>query len=431
MFCQACGSRNRDDAVFCENCGTRLDKGEPEMPVQAQTPPVYGAQMQPMPAPPVPPASAPIETVYVKPVKPVEKWVILFIAEVAVAALALIFLFHNAAKLFEASKIGERYFVAAANGDWREAYRMLEVEESDFINADAFETVNQTNRFPMVNTYSVNEQKELDLGALGTTVQITYRGLGDSYDSAYNVVLNRQPKKQFLFFDNWKVSADQIIMSDCTVQVPKGAAASVDGVELTAQSAGLSQSEEGYDIYTIPALFQGEHSVTVSMEGMETVEDSFDTGYNNGYRLYEMQVSEETAREVIAAGGSNLQEIYAAALGGSTYATIQNLFTSNEESGIEEDYQNLLEAMQNDDYYRIESIAFSEISGTSYSYTDDGVMVIEVSIPFTYQLDYTYEDWDEKQQQETYSSTDSVTFYFIQENGSWVLNNLGCHELYF
>ena len=89
--------------------------------------------MQPMPVPPVPPASAPIETVYVKPVKPVEKWLILFIAEVAAAVLALIFLFHNAAKLFEASKIGERYFVAAANGDWREAYRMLEVEESGFI----------------------------------------------------------------------------------------------------------------------------------------------------------------------------------------------------------------------------------------------------------------------------------------------------------
>ena len=28
MFCPECGSKNKDDALFCENCGTSLKRTE-------------------------------------------------------------------------------------------------------------------------------------------------------------------------------------------------------------------------------------------------------------------------------------------------------------------------------------------------------------------------------------------------------------------
>ena len=28
MFCQNCGAKNDDDAIFCESCGTRLERDD-------------------------------------------------------------------------------------------------------------------------------------------------------------------------------------------------------------------------------------------------------------------------------------------------------------------------------------------------------------------------------------------------------------------
>lgn len=413
MVCYRCGMQQKEDALFCENCGAALKNPvsvAPVMPPDCSNDVPYGASSGYM-------------------AKSMETWKILLIVEIIAAVFAVVVLFQNVTSFFGAQKVGERFFAAVTNGDWEEAYRMLEVDESEFINAAAFRKANESNGSSTVNTYSVSEKRNLEQGLNGTTITITYRKKGDSNDSTYNVYLNRQAKKQYLFFDNWKVASNQYMVQDFTISVPKGASAAIDGVPLS--KSYLSGSEEDGDSYTIPYLFAGRHEAEISMESMETVKESFDTAYDSSYRLYSMQVSEEAVQQALNMAGSNLQKIYAAALHCSTFPAIAELFTTNQEAGIEESYQTFMESMQEEGYSKIESLDMSKISGTAESYMEDGRAVIEVYMPFHYALTYSYEDWDGKRQTDTYKDEDSVTFYFIYENGSWVLNNLGCHSLYY
>lgn len=390
MICQKCGMSNREDALFCEYCGGKI-----EMPVGRSA---------------------------------AGKKIVLAVELVAIVLLFFL-CFRNVSGLFSAEKVGERYFVAMANGDWEEAYAMLEVEESEFINAKTYRQANAAKAFPQMNGYSVRKQTDLKENLLGTTIVITYRQKGDSTDYTYQAPLNRQSGKKYLLFDEWKVSPDQQIAKDCTIQAPQGASVSVDGIML-AQSY-LTESQGGFDCYTIPAIFNGVHEVTVTMEGMESETGSFDTAYDSRYSITDMRVAKETLEKTVELSGNALQQVYGAALQGSAYSAVSALFTADPDAGIEESYRDFMEGMQNDEYSRIEAIDMSNISGTASSYMEDGKAVIEVDVPFDYKLDYSYQDWDNAQKSDTYSSSDNVTFYFINENGSWVLNNLGCHTLYY
>ncbi len=405
MVCYRCKMKQSEDALFCENCGASLKN-----PAKTALVPPYAG-----------------ENGYAA--KSMEKWKILLAVEIIIAIFAAVCLFMNVAGLFEAPKVGERFFAAVTSGDWEEAYSMLEVDESEFINAAAYRKANEPYGASQVSAYSVSEKIDLEQGLGAKTITVTYRKKGESYDNTYYVYLNKQAKKKFLFFEDWKVNPERNLVKDFSVEIPKGASAKIDGIDLS--KSYFNGNEESFDSYTVPLLFAGMHEVTVSMENMETVEERFDTANNSSYSLYNMKVSDDAMKKALELAGGNLQKIYAAALHGSTFTAVAELFTSNQESGIEESYQDFMESMQEEDYSKIESVDMSGISGTAKSYMENGMAVIEVDMPFEYKLAYSYEDWNGKRQTDTYKDEDSVTFYFIYENGSWVLSNLGCHSLYY
>lgn len=418
MFCQECGTKNTDDSIFCANCGVRLERDavnqNQTQKVQPQGYPGAGVQSMP---------------------KKIEKWKLIFGVELVMIVLLLILAYKNAGTYFGAGEVAERYFLANANGDWSRAYQMLELDESDFVKEKDYEKMAAKDSLPKITTYTVGEIDALSGKELGTTVDIRYRSKGDSMDSTYTVSLNKQPGKKFLLFDDWKVSTDDIIAKDVTVRVPQDAKVILDGEKLSDSYLSKREDEEEHlDTYVVPQMFAGTHAVTVTMDGMKEDHGTLNTYNADSYTVYSLNPTEETMDKIIKTAGEDMQKVYEAAMHGDAFSTIADLYVSDKDEmeRIEDNYDTFLEAVQRNSRNTVNTLRISNISASAENYGWSDEMVMEVRLEFDYSVDFSYEDfWDGDIKQDSYDSSDSITYEFVYEDGEWLPRNLGCHTLYY
>lgn len=447
--CPNCGTVNMDDAQFCENCGTGLQAAGPNYapgtnPAQnnngliGQAVPNqnynanngYGMMSQPAQR------------------KPIPKWVPILVAEIAALALCIYGLTGVWKKGGSPERAAENYFVHIANGDWEKAYGQLDVEDSEFINAELFEKAQAQECLGIVSNYQLSSQnnkaineltselsglvEDLGLGeylnqeegsSLEQFVKIDYRIKGDTENNTYLAVLNKTPA-------GWKIGASGLIYKDYCVYVPKGAGVELDGISLK-DNYKLPEGEyedggEFMDVYQIPQIFYGTHEIKITMEDMEDVIETFQIDYGSSqYYKESMKVKEEVLDALAQKAGENMQKIYSAAMAGKGFKTVENLFTSSEEArkGIKESYENLLSGL-NEGSSQPTKANFQNITGDVYG--------SEVEMSFDYDLDYRYEDWwDEEWEVGNYKGEDQWVFQFVKEDGNWVQTNLGCEPLYY
>lgn len=430
MFCQNCGAPNSDDAVFCESCGAKLEKEDkPFLPNGQNGGNAINGNN----------ASYPAQAIRTVMHKPISKLTVVLIAEVIALVAVVYAIFSIGEKGFGAEQEATNYFINIANGDWEKAYKKLDIEESEFINSQMFAEANKENYLGSVNNYEVrtnSQNSPLEQGSsLGTVVTIDYRVKGNTENSSYAVTVNKQADKRYLFFDNWKVGASNLICQDYSIYVPQGASVAVDGILLDDKYAAADNVENGdyyEDVnlshYVIPQIFYGIHSITVSMEDRKDIADTIQIGYDNTqYYVENMQFKDEVLTELIQMAGEDMQQIYNAALAGKNLKTIENLFSQKEEymESIKESYDILLSGM-NEGSSVPAKISFSDITGNVYN---NGT---SVEVSFAYEVEYTYEDWwSGERKKDRYQGTDEWSFYFVKEDGNWVLANLGCENLYY
>lgn len=402
MICQNCGTQNGAGARYCENCGAPLETSY-SMPVRApQTP-------RPLPE------------------KKMNAWSVALVIEIAMILAGCALLYHNTAALYGAKKTGERYFAANMDADWEKAYEQLGIAQSEFINADAFARMNRETPGMKIAGYSVREQGDLSRGYYGKDVVVTYRVERESSDRTWTIPLKKEDSKKWGLFDDWKVLPDDMVCKDFEIRVPAGASAELDEISIEKYLEG---TQEGFDRYVIPSMFYGMHVIQVIMDGLETEKAEFDAS-GGSYVLNQMKVSRETEQKVLEKAGSNLKDIYAAAMQGKLYDEISGLFSQDLEYGIADAYQELSSSMQESGSCQAETLEISSVTGTARGYLEDGKIVIEANLSFAYAMTYSYDDYWDERQMDTFEGEDEATFYFIQENGNWVLRNLGCVSLYY
>lgn len=211
MFCQACGTPNDDAALFCESCGARLEKK--------------------------------------KTGKIISKEHIILFSEIVILCI-LIVVFYSVGELScSPENVAERYFVNVVNGNWEKVFQELDIEETPFINAERLSDADINRIFENINNYSVAQNtldrelwNELTNTDLGTVVTINYRLKGMDYDNRYEIPLNKQIDKKYLFFDDWKVGTGNLVCQNFSVYVPDGAKVMVDGIPL--DDTYLRETEE-------------------------------------------------------------------------------------------------------------------------------------------------------------------------------------------
>lgn len=467
MFCQNCGTKNNDTSIFCENCGARLEKpvqqapqveqvqeqpveSVQEQPVESvqeqpvervQEQPVESVQEQPMQEQPTQQAPTYQQTVQgqptqqepvyqqpmqqVKPKKKVSKSAIVIAVEVVALLALIVAAFKIGENAFSAEKVAEKFFVEVANQNYKEAYKILDIDESEFINEENFKNASCNMALDKVSKYEVRKSSDDDDEK---TVKIKYKG--KSGTDTYVINVEKKDGKKFLLFDNWEVNADSMIAKDFTLYVPNGAKVTVDGIELGDKYV---ESEDTYgQTYVIPKIFAGEHQVVVSQEGMQEVRKIVDTDDGSFY-VDQMSPGEEVLAEITDIATEDFKLIFEAAAERKDFSEIKSLLSSDEDylEALEDDYDNLVQQFETGGYETINKVQFSNIK----TETDEGYLTsadygVEVYITFDYYIEYT-DSWFDEISHETYDGDTYAYFEFVCEDGEWVLADMSGLYLYF
>ena len=323
MFCPNCGTKNIENALFCCNCGIKLEdftqppapavepentleveaadnaaeaaattepSAESETPMEPevtsvpevtvepttttaansvynspQTGSFYQAPQQPQMQPNAFAApngySAPVYAPQRAPRKPINPFMIVSLVEIVAFCIMIAVFFKVGQNTFGYENVAKNYFKSIADCDWDEVYGELELKESAFINKDAFLEMRKED--DKISYSKINAESTADKNT--ALVTITYYEKGSDYASGeLQVKLTRQSKKSFLFFDNWKVSSDNYVVNDFTIYAPQGADVYLDNQVIPDKYITKKSSTPDSDCYQIPQMFAGTHTSFIS-----------------------------------------------------------------------------------------------------------------------------------------------------------------------
>lgn len=303
--------------------------------------------------------------------KPVPKLLIAVIAE-AVAAVALIIgLVMVTGDRFSPETVALNYWEASMNHEWGKAYDYCSFPDSDLLSRQMYVNANANNDevldYTSVKVTDAAEEAKESMGDLSSLLGsdaseemddlnsddtkyyvIEYRIKGEEDKSYSYLTVTKTKDKNFLFWDDWKVTSSDSWASDVQLSIPENAKLTLNGAEVDDSDATV---EDGMKTITIPYLFTGEYQMSVTEEGMEDYNSMLQVGsYGIDGSYIELLPSQETVDQVAAKAGDDLKLIIESALSGKDFSEIESLFTEDALSDgyAEEDYADLVEELRGD-----------------------------------------------------------------------------------
>lgn len=396
MFCPECGSKNEDNAVFCNNCGMRLQEAGIENP------------------------SAP------KKREPLTSGDKILLAELSVAILSVIIFIVVYNMQYGAKNIAEKHVKAFFEEDWNTVYDTMYVDGADdFMDKEAFVTAQQINETGEKQHVAVMSVNKISGGFSSRAYHVVYRT--EDYSDTMTVEMKR---KGLL----WKVDdSDIYIIKNYTVSVPAGAKVSVDKIDVS-KSVKPSEKLEGYDTYVIPKVFGMTHYVELSGEELES-SGQLHTGYNNGNAEEDLPDSiiktgynEETIEKVMKQAESDIEEILNAASENKRFSEVsvfEDVYAKNKEYVID-GYEYLRDSVfgNGNSKYTLTKyqITNGEMNGSLPDYYEDSVVKVDIKGNYSYANAYIY--WDGDIERDDGEGTCSHSLYYINDGGTWKLYDM-------
>lgn len=160
-------------------------------------------------------------------------------------------------------RFAEEYFSNFITNNYEEMYKMVDCEESEFINLENF--VNKCKGEMVYGSITGYEMsKPVTEGNVKTYV-VTYFIGEDKTPNTYTITLRKQKEKTHIFFDTWKVSVDRFLIHNYKISVPVGTKVLMDGIDISNYKVG--KSEDGtLDNYSVNPIFSGDHTVSVHLD---------------------------------------------------------------------------------------------------------------------------------------------------------------------
>lgn len=449
MFCPECGAENRNDAVFCENCGADISKAFTEAQssaVKQENQPqsfendrqeqfFSAVQLQ---------NAAPVQAAAVRVKKPLKTSVKVLIG-VVLALVVLIVVFYNVAlRMFSPEKAAENYFSTLRAGDWSGAYSHLNVTESEFINQANFVKLMKKNQTPKIVNYSVvkdkapaSSKKSAD-GGLTKTVTIQYTVQNNSQPQELNVPLIRQPEKQFLFFDTWKVSSADYITPELTVTAPDWASVTLDNIKIDEKykdekaskentSSGTSGGAEQTVTYKLTNLFTGSYTLKAVSPYTEDYSEQVSVGAeNNTVSVGNLELKQSTLEEVAKLPGQAIQNIYKAALEGKDFSSVSGYFCpdSDTQNRAESVYKNVLDSMNKGTDGGFKSLSFSNLSSKASGSPENLSILTETDFNYSFTAAYPVYYGGEAQQEYSGSNSGDISVLYRLSDGKWLISQI-------
>lgn len=433
MFCPECGTKNDDEAKFCENCGAKLEEQE----VVSTAQPVNNVQ--------------PVQ------VKKLSKKAKIAIIGV-IAVIGAIAIFVNVVKnIFAPENIAKKYFESVANAEWEKVYGYYDLTEDEFVNKDMFKKMSKDREKIDYSNYAVKKETlkksssilegessdEKDSG-ISKIVNIEYALKNSDSTLEYSVRLVKLSKKKLLFFDNWKVVPEDMISKEYRISTLNDIDVYMDGKKLSekyiSKDKDVYSDEKNFVVYEIPSLFQGNHKLTFKGEYIDTYEEEISVNREDkdSFSYTDPEIKQSLIDELEKNTEKIVEEIYSAAVDDKKFSEIKlsyDVYKDKEkEEEIESNYKKLCESIKDTSYSN--SIKLSKFKKKDFEVTNENSFIDEGSVSATIKYKLTYEgefvkkvdDKDEKKKDE--DETDgTISYKYI--DGKWVVSELYASDIYY
>jgi len=492
MFCPNCGTKNDDAAGFCLNCGTPLvvaainastentqepveletlvDSKAPETqetqetqetsatPVISVTPatldtPVTSVtpETQFTPVTPTEASTAyatPVTPQY-KPRKPFSKKMIGIMAGVAVIAVAIIVFIVVGKKSQNYEALATKYFLAEQKCEWDTVFNSIDIPDGEFLTKELLSKAQSKTSSKEISNYSVSEEsdiyssiinkdKELADASISKDVDIEYRVKGEASNTTDTIGVIKLKEKNLLFFDKYKISPDNLIASNYTFIVAKGAKVTINGVEVSSKYLKESTSSSSYsyevdeDNYVIDYLFKGEYTIKVTQENMEDYEEDVTIDSDDdSYTYTSAKIGPKISSQLVTAGQDAMKTVYDAVVARKDFSTLSSLFVNDTEiqSDAKSTYAYFMDEQITSDGIGLTKVSWTSLTGTASqdSSASDGLISVTVTVKGAYSATltsaYSTTPTDEK-------GTITSYFYYVYIDGAWSLYDMDLSEIY-
>ena len=362
------------------------------------------------------------------------KWLFLLIGEAVAAFIIFVVVITLFSGNGTADATAERYFISLVNGNYKNAFSCMDLEEDDFINNKELEFAMSSYDFSRVDNYKLekanvnyeysNAYRNND-DELGKTCVILFRNKGDSYDSRFDINMVKSGKS-----GKWYVSSGDLITENFGIMIPVGASLKIDEINVPDKYAKVQKDEYSgaeYLVYTIPRIFRGQHYISVIRDGFQEYRNMyFVDGRDYHCDMTDQMLSRETMEKINALAVTNMQKIYQAALNKQGFETIADLFTSDPEKlgDIESEYNDLVARMNSEDDW-VSSLDIQEITAESDAENPSS------NLSFSCSGNCHKKNYSGEIEDQTGEADCNMSFNFKLENENWVQTNLGCRYIYF
>lgn len=379
--------------------------------------------------------SAPVYAPQRTPHKPVNPFMIVSFVEIVAFCIMIAVFFNVGQNTFGYENVAKNYFKSIADCDWDQVYNELELKESAFINKDAFLEMRKEDdkiSYSKIKVESVADKNTAH-------VNIIYYEKGSDYASGeLQVKLTRQPKKSFLFFDNWKVSPDNYVVNDFTIYAPQGADVYLDNQVIPDKYITKKSSSPDSDCYQIPQMFVGTHTSFISFDGFTGPETPVFAQYDYDYLSLEydsLSVTSKQQEEILNTAYGILQKELAAGVAGNDFSTIEDLFTDDSVVDAKDSYNSyyLDNFTASGSRSAVKKLSLNNVTGSFSDFRiSNGTIYAEVILSYDYTVDFRKKDfWTEKYEKETYDSDASTRYYLQYEDGTWKLSSSSFPSIYY
>lgn len=389
MFCPECGSKNEDNAAFCENCGTALQDVRMDTPL----------------------ATPEKKRLSLDKGEKVQLIAILA-AIVAVIACILVFQFQYGAKA-----TAERYANAALSNNWSRLYDTLYIEnDNEFQTKEAFVTAMTINHEEEAAGYTISSITKADNSASGKVYFVTYSTADGSDTMQINL------KRQGLL---WKVQTEDYTVEKFTISVPEGAKVTVDKIEVP-ESYKEESSEAGQEVYSIAPVFGYTHYVEISGEELEDSSELV-TGYDGETSYVTASYKKEVVEKVSEQALEDLGTILSAAAANKKFSDVdvlQNIDDTYKEGAIYE-YEYIRDTNLTSGSYRtFVGYDMSNLEANTRVEKENGRNVLSVTLKGNYAYQYKYQSYYSSEETQTENGTCSQTMRYMKDGDDWKLYSL-------
>ncbi|MDR1532172.1 MAG: hypothetical protein LBS62_08325 [Clostridiales bacterium] len=417
--CGHCENVNPKHSKFCENCGKRL------ITVSSVTH-LIKERFATLP----------------KKVKD-GLWLVLFVV------ILMMLLSKVTGYIFDPVHTVEKYCKALANDDFKALYDSFgELPESPFVNKELYAELNENTVDNSFNGKIINYQitPNEDNGRNNSTDKIakyytvSYSVQGTDRIRQDTVTLIKREGNKFLSYflgelaDKWAVAPKEIIADNYRIAVLKGAAITLNGIEVGSEylldenSAGSNNyygDPKQYDNYLIPIILSGNYEVTAKLSYSRELKQTIRVETNGGASLtdgfvLETQAKNELEQKTIEV----ISQMYSAVIEGKDFSAVKDLFAEASADNAEYSYNNLFSNYHREG--RMLKTFSAELSGLS---KDDvqlsrGQASVRASCEYSYTIEVA-KGWSGDEFETVSNSSDADTSArFVFENGKWLLADL-------